>query len=98
VTEGVLGDPARLEALRRTALLDTPPEEPFDRLTRLAPWAVEWIDPAPAIARRTSNLLGPALAAETARECLRGRRSCLGLLRETLAYAAEQICNRLFSQ
>jgi DNA-binding NtrC family response regulator len=36
VTEGVLGDPARLEALRRTALLDTPPEEPFDRLTRLA--------------------------------------------------------------
>ena len=29
-------NPARLAALRRTALLDTPPEEAFDRLTRLA--------------------------------------------------------------
>jgi serine phosphatase RsbU (regulator of sigma subunit) len=29
-------DPRRLEALRRQALLDTPPEEEFDRLTRLA--------------------------------------------------------------
>jgi GAF domain-containing protein len=28
-------DPRRLEALRRQALLDTPPEEEFDRLTRL---------------------------------------------------------------
>jgi PAS domain-containing protein len=36
VTDAMLGDPARLEALRRTALLDTPPEEAFDRLTRLA--------------------------------------------------------------
>jgi hypothetical protein len=27
---------ARLAALRRTALLDSPPEEAFDRLTRLA--------------------------------------------------------------
>ena len=25
----------------------------------LAPWPVEWIDPAPAIARRVSDLLGP---------------------------------------
>src|SRR5207244_7580857 len=24
----------------------------LDRLTRLAPWPVDWIDPAPAIARR----------------------------------------------
>jgi formate hydrogenlyase transcriptional activator len=32
----VLEDEARLEALRQTALLDTPPEEAFDRLTRLA--------------------------------------------------------------
>ncbi|MGH6778493.1 MAG: glutamate racemase, partial [Bradyrhizobium sp.] len=31
----------------------------LDRLTRLAPWKVAWIDPAPAIARRVSNLLGP---------------------------------------
>ncbi|MEU4565213.1 GAF domain-containing SpoIIE family protein phosphatase [Micromonospora sp. NPDC023956] len=29
-------DPARLAAVRRTDLLDTGPEEPFDRLTRLA--------------------------------------------------------------
>jgi formate hydrogenlyase transcriptional activator len=29
-------DAARLEALRRTSLLDSPPEEVFDRLTRLA--------------------------------------------------------------
>ena len=31
-----LADPTRLAALERTGLLDTPPEEPFDRLTRLA--------------------------------------------------------------
>jgi signal transduction histidine kinase len=31
-----LGDAERLSALRRTALLDTPAEEAFDRLTRLA--------------------------------------------------------------
>lgn len=30
----------------------------LDRLTRLAPWPVDWIDPAPAIARRVSHLLG----------------------------------------
>ena len=30
----------------------------LDRLVRLAPWPVEWIDPAPAIARRVSDLLG----------------------------------------
>jgi formate hydrogenlyase transcriptional activator len=33
---GILADEARLEALRRTSLLDSPPEEAFDRLTRLA--------------------------------------------------------------
>jgi len=32
----------------------------LDRLVRLAPWPVAWIDPAPAIARRVSDLLGPA--------------------------------------
>jgi glutamate racemase len=32
----------------------------MDRLLRLAPWPVDWIDPAPAIARRVANLLGPA--------------------------------------
>src|SRR5215471_11052399 len=32
----VVENEARLHALRRTALLDSPPEEAFDRLTRLA--------------------------------------------------------------
>jgi formate hydrogenlyase transcriptional activator len=32
----VIEDEARLQALRRTSLLDSPPEEAFDRLTRLA--------------------------------------------------------------
>jgi glutamate racemase len=31
----------------------------MDRLVALAPWPVDWIDPAPAIARRAANLLGP---------------------------------------
>jgi glutamate racemase len=30
----------------------------LDRLKRLSPWPVDWIDPAPAIARRVSDLLG----------------------------------------
>ena len=32
----------------------------MDRLVALAPWPVDWIDPAPAIARRVADLLGPA--------------------------------------
>lgn len=32
----------------------------LERMRRLAPWPVEWIDPAPAIARRVAALLGPA--------------------------------------
>ncbi len=32
----------------------------MDRLVALAPWPVDWIDPAPAIARRVSDLLGVA--------------------------------------
>ncbi len=31
----------------------------LDRLMRLAPWPVDWIDPAPAIARRVAALIGP---------------------------------------
>jgi glutamate racemase len=31
----------------------------IDRLERLAAWPVTWLDPAPAIARRVSQLLGP---------------------------------------
>jgi glutamate racemase len=32
----------------------------MDRLVKLAPWPVAWIDPAPAIARRVANLLKPS--------------------------------------
>ncbi|AMJ60497.1 glutamate racemase [Bosea sp. PAMC 26642] len=32
----------------------------LERMKRLAPWPVAWIDPAPAIARRVTQLLGPA--------------------------------------
>jgi glutamate racemase len=32
----------------------------MERFVRLAPWPVAWIDPAPAIARRVVDLLGPA--------------------------------------
>jgi glutamate racemase len=42
----------------------------LDRLRRLSPWPVNFIDPAPAIARRVVNLLGtaqPAAPAGTAR-------------------------------
>lgn len=38
----------------------------LDRLERLAPWPVDWIDPAPAIARRTSDLLGSRIGGEPA--------------------------------
>jgi glutamate racemase len=31
----------------------------LERMKRLAPWPVTWIDPAPAIARRVIELLGP---------------------------------------
>jgi glutamate racemase len=31
------------------------------RFERLAPWPVRWLDPAPAIARRVAQLLGPVL-------------------------------------
>jgi glutamate racemase len=34
----------------------------YARLVRLAPWAVDWIDPAPAIARRVRELIGPSPA------------------------------------
>jgi glutamate racemase len=50
-------DPARTDtivlACTHYALL-------MDRLVRLAPWPVDWIDPAPAIARRVADLLEPA--------------------------------------
>jgi len=34
----------------------------IERLRQLAPWPVNFLDPAPAIARRVVNLLGPPLA------------------------------------
>jgi glutamate racemase len=37
----------------------------IERLRRLAPWPVNFIDPAPAIARRVVSLLGPAPDGET---------------------------------
>src|SRR5207248_7485574 len=39
----------------------------MDRLVRLAPWPVDWIDPAPAIARRTAELMGPSRGDGTGR-------------------------------
>jgi glutamate racemase len=36
------------------------------RFERLAPWPVAWLDPAAAIARRVTELIGPALSAKTA--------------------------------
>jgi glutamate racemase len=41
----------------------------LDRLTRLAPWPVTWVDPAPAIARRASQLLGSKSAVRGATSC-----------------------------
>jgi len=38
----------------------------IERLERLAPWAVAFIDPAPAIARRVVDLSGPPAGAEPA--------------------------------
>jgi glutamate racemase len=34
----------------------------LDRLVRLARWPVDWVDPAPAIARRMTDLIGPPAA------------------------------------
>jgi glutamate racemase len=50
------GDPARTDTV---VLACTHYPLLLDRLVRLAPWPVDWIDPAPAIARRVSDLLGP---------------------------------------
>jgi glutamate racemase len=47
----------------------------IEAFRRLAPWPVEWIDPAPAIARRADHLLSEAFGAD--RPCSRepGRRA-----------------------
>jgi glutamate racemase len=54
---GSAADPARTDTV---VLACTHFPLLMDRLTALAPWPVQWIDPAPAIARRVSDLLGPA--------------------------------------
>jgi glutamate racemase len=50
------GDPARTDTI---VLACTHYPLLLDRLVRLSPWPVDWIDPAPAIARRVSDLLPP---------------------------------------
>jgi glutamate racemase len=54
------GDPARTDTI---VLACTHFPLLLDRLVRLAPWPVDWIDPAPAIARRVADLL-PATGVE----------------------------------
>ena len=56
-----VGDPADANARTDTIVLAcTHYPLLLDRLVRLAPWPVAWIDPAPAIARRVLDLLGPS--------------------------------------
>jgi glutamate racemase len=56
-----VGDPADATSRTDTVVLAcTHYPLLLDRMKTLAPWPVEWIDPAPAIARRVSDLLGPA--------------------------------------
>ncbi|MBR1222842.1 glutamate racemase [Bradyrhizobium sp. U87765 SZCCT0131] len=45
----------------------------LDRLEQLAPWPVDWIDPAPAIARRTADLLAKTAPAGATRPALPSR-------------------------
>ncbi|MBA4791242.1 MAG: glutamate racemase [Pseudomonadota bacterium] len=42
----------------------------LDRLKRLAPWPVTWVDPAPAIARRVASLIGPTTRASSPKPVL----------------------------
>ena len=56
----------------------------LDRLIRLAPWPVAWINPAPAIARRVAQLLGSASTGcqqGTSSVCLTGGTVSPGLRR-----------------
>jgi glutamate racemase len=54
---GGASDPARTDTV---VLACTHYPLLMERLVRLAPWKVDWIDPAPAIARRAADLLKPA--------------------------------------
>lgn len=60
------------------------------RLNELAPWPVSWIDPAPAIARRVVQLLGPSVRVEAVAPgavlaAFTGGHSLTGPLRNSLA-------------
>ncbi|MCX7900563.1 MAG: glutamate racemase, partial [Methylocystis sp.] len=62
-----------------------------EEFRRLAPWPVEWIDPAPAIARRADYLLSARFSPEVQAPAQARRRALFtsgahpeGKLRETL--------------
>jgi glutamate racemase len=68
----------------------------LERMKRLAPWSVEWIDPAPAIARRVADLLSgarqPALACHDATAVFTNGSGLTGPLRIALAgYGLAQV-------
>ncbi|MBR0826778.1 glutamate racemase [Bradyrhizobium manausense] len=58
-----VGDPTDTRARTDTVVLAcTHYPLLLERFAKLAPWPVDWIDPAPAIARRVSDLLGPRVS------------------------------------
>lgn len=68
----------------------------LERMKRLAPWPVEWIDPAPAIARRVADLLAgarePDLACRDATAVFTDGSALTGPLRIALAgYGLAQV-------
>ncbi len=61
----------------------------LDRMVRLAPWPVDWIDPARAIARRTAELMGAAGGSGAGRAQIiftSGRQPSEGLARALSPY------------
>ena len=65
----------------------------LDRFERLAPWPVRWIDPAPAIARRVVDLVGPrsdARASDQARAIFTsGRKPSIDLVAALTTFGLE---------
>jgi glutamate racemase len=57
------------------------------RLRRLAPWPVVWLDPAPAVARRVDQILGPALDAPACTAPALATFTAAGELQPTLSRA-----------
>ena len=62
----------------------------LDRLARLAPWPAAFIDPAPAIARRVVDLIGPKASVEADVEAPAPARIRLHLRPATLGYARDR--------